>query len=197
MTLVHRWFNQGQGVQPPLCAQRVSDQARQHGRGKSRGPVVNERDLEATVLAMLLVANKPHGTIILVDARGFKAPDWQSHHIGTYYQNLHGNIRHDDFMQVWLRLMRRLRDELLSRISPMRPASAAFYCKSGKHRSVGLAWTLTKILREHDWNVELWHTMREYWQFGSCCECAECATDTPSKLALLAEGRPESGLMPD
>ena len=91
--------------------------------------------------------------------------------------------------------MTRLRDELLSN-DRMRPVIVAFYCKSGKHRSVGLAWTLTKILREHDWNVELWQTMREYWQFGSCCECAECATDTPSKLALLAEVRPESGLLP-
>ena len=49
---------------------------------------------------------------------------------------------------------------------------------------------MTQILREHDWNVELWHTMREYWHLGSCRECAECATDTPSKLALLAEIRP-------
>ena len=98
-------------------------------------------------------------------------------------------------MLVWPRLVMRLRDELLSS-DRMRPVIIAFYCKSGKHRSVGLAWTLTKILREHDWNVDLWHAMREYWSFDSCKECAECATDTPTKLALLAEVRPRSELLP-
>ncbi len=93
--------------------------------------------------------------------------------------------------------MMRLRDEVLNG-DPMRPVIVAFYCKSGKHRSVGLAWTLNKILlrQEPAWNVELWHTMREYWHLGSCRECAECARETPSKLALLAEIRPGSGLPP-
>ena len=98
-------------------------------------------------------------------------------------------IRHDDFTQLWPRLMARLRDELLSS-DRMRPVIVDFYCKSGKHRSVGLAWTLTKILREHQ-NVELWHTMRGYWQLGCCYECDECATATPEKLALLEEVCPE------
>ena len=85
--------------------------------------------------------------------------------------------------------MMRLHAEL--RRDPMRPLIVAFYCKVGKHRSVALAWTLTNISRRDPaLNVELWHTMREYWHLGSCRECAECATDTPSKLALLAEIRP-------
>ena len=50
---------------------------------------------------------------------------------------------------------------------------------------------MTKILREHDWNVELWHTMRGYWHLGCCCECAE--PDTPEKMAFLEEVRPERG----
>ena len=78
----------------------------------------------------------------------------------------------------------------------MCPIIVAFFCRSGKHRSVGLAWTLTKIPREHDWNVELWHAMRGYWQFGCCCECDECATDTPEKLALLEGVRPECEALP-
>ena len=78
----------------------------------------------------------------------------------------------------------------------MRPLIVAFYCKSGKHRSVGLAWALTQILRrEHDWNVELCHTMREYWHIGSCRECAARTTDTPEKLALL-EDRPDCEALP-
>ena len=89
-----------------------------------------------------------------------------------------------------------LRDALL-RTDPAHPAIVAFYCKSGKHRSVGLAWALTKFLRqEPSWNVELWHTMREYWHLGSCRECAECATDTPEKLALLEAVRPECEALP-
>eukprot|EP00975_Prorocentrum_lima_P052772 11061701-Prorocentrum_lima.AAC.1 len=50
---------------------------RDSSRGSGRGAVVNERDLEATVLAMLSVAKKPIGMIILVDSRGFKAPHGQ------------------------------------------------------------------------------------------------------------------------
>ena len=91
---------------------------------------------------MPTVSNKPSGTVILVDSRGFKAPRGQrpaTHHIGTYYQNLRDIIRHRDFSQVRPRLVMRLRDELLSS-DRMRPVIVAFFCKSGKHRSVGLAW---------------------------------------------------------
>ena len=99
-------------------------------------------------------------------------------------------ISHPDFKLVWPDLIERLRIEL-RRSDPMRPVYVAFYCKVGKHRSVALAWTLTNILRQEPaLNVELWHTMREYWNFGSCRECAECATDSREKLALLANIRP-------
>ena len=199
VTLVNRWFNQSMGMQPPLCVRRVHEQAMGRSRGSGRGAVINEQDLEATVLETLSVAEKPVGTIVLVDSRGFKAPPGQrhaTHHIGTYYENLRGLIRHDDFKVLWPRLLRRVCDELNSS-NRMRPVIVAFYCKSGKHRSVGLAWILTQILREHDWNVELWHMMREYWHLGSCNECIECATDTEAKRALLREVRPQAELLPE
>ena len=196
VTLVHRWFNQGQGLRPPRCACVVHEQA--HGgrsRGGGLGPVIKERDLEVTVKEMLQVAQKPTGTVILVDARGFKTHQRDTYHIGTHELNLQGILRHPNFLQVWPRLTRRLPDALLDR-DHSRPADVAFYCKSGKHRSVGLAWALTHMLRELGWNVDLWHSMREYWHIGSCRECPQCAADNPSKLALLANVRRASRLLP-
>ena len=99
-------------------------------------------------------------------------------------------------MQLWPRLMASLKDELLSREDRKRPIIVAFYCKSGKHRSVGLAWTLTKILRSKGWNVDLWHTMQHYWAFDTCRECAMCANDTPEKLGLLFQVNPISQALP-
>ena len=148
---------------------------------------------------MLTIAGKPTGAIPLVDARGFKTPPGQRQparqHIGTYYDNLRAIVTHSDFATVWSRVTWHLSDAL-SRAAPTSPVVVAFYCKSGKHRSVGLAWALTKILRERDWGVELRHTMREYWHIGSCRECAECARDSDEKLALLNAIRPQIGLLP-
>ena len=146
---------------------------------------------------MLAVAKKPQGTIILVDARGFKAtrgqPPPARHRIGTCYENLHDLVRHRDFAKVWPRLMWRLSDALHN-TDHAHPVAVAFYCKSGKHRSVGLAWALTKILRERYWDVGLRHTMREYWHLGSCRERGACARDTNDKPALLESFRPQIGL---
>ena len=128
-----------------------------------------------------------HATALRATARG---------HIGTYYKHLRDIVTHRDFAAVWSRATWHLGDAL-SRADTAHPVIVAFYCKSGKHRSVGLAWALTKILRERDWNVELRHTMREYWHIGSCRECAECARDTDEKLALLDDIRPQPGLLPD
>ena len=53
-----------------------------------------------------------------------------------------------------------------------------FYCKSGKRLSVALAWPLTQHLRQLNYSVDLWHSMREYWHIGSCRECDQCNTDS-------------------
>ena len=105
----------------------------------------------------------PIGTIIVVDARGFKAPrgvHQARDHIGTYYDNLNNIFSRGDCKPVWARMMWRFRDAL-NTTDPSHPIIVAFYCKSGKHRSVGLAWALTTLLRERGWVVELRHTMRE------------------------------------
>ena len=178
----------------------MQEQAGGRSRGQGRGAAVDARDLEETVRAMLTIAGKPIGAILLVDARGFKTPPGHRpparQHIGTCYNNLRDIVTHRDFATVWSRVTWNLSDAL-SRADPASPVVVAFYCKSGKHRSVGLAWALTKILRERDWNVELRRTMREYWHIGSCRECAERARDTDEKLALLDDIRPQPGSLPD
>ena len=59
-----------------------------------------------------------------------------------------------------------------------------FTAKSGKRRSVALAWLLTQYLRQLNYSVHLWHPMREYWHIGSCRECDQCSKDPIDKLKL-------------
>ena len=69
-------------------------------------------------------------------------------------------MQHRDFNQVWPSLMQNLQAELAVEHS-QRPLDIVFFCKSGKHRSVGLAWVLSKTLIPLGYNTELWHAMRE------------------------------------
>ena len=74
IALVRRWFNQGHSLRPPECVERVRTQSKGIPRGCGFGPEVNHDDMARTVLAMLRVTQKPTGHVIVVDARGFKAP---------------------------------------------------------------------------------------------------------------------------
>ena len=66
------------------------------------------------------------------------------------------------------------------------PVNVLFYCKSGKHRSVALAWLLTQYLRKPNYSVDWRRSMREYWHIGSCRrESYLCARGSPDKLRLV------------
>ena len=60
-----------------------------------------------------------------------------------------------------------------------------FTAKSGKRRSVALAWLLTQYLRQRNYSADLWHPMREYWHIGSCRECVQCNKDSIEKFKLV------------
>ena len=96
-----RWFGEGQQIAPPEVVRRLDSQAQRHGRGGGRGPLIDESDLEATVAEMLRVTQRPNGTVIVVDSRGFKTDRKDTHHVGTYYQNLHHIVEHSCFEPVW------------------------------------------------------------------------------------------------
>ena len=78
-----------------------------------------------------------------------------------------------------------MRLELVNDAAAFAPIDVVFYFKSGKRRSVGLAWLLTQYLRKLNYSADLWHAMREYWHIGSCRECALCALDSPEKQRLV------------
>ena len=139
-----RWFGEGQQIAPPEVVRRLDSQAQRHGRGGGRGPLIDESDLEATVAEMLRATQRPHGTVIVVDSMGFKSDRKDAHHVGTYYQNLHDIVEHSCFEPVWQGLITKLRLELLNDAAASVPINVVFYCKSGKRRSVGLAWLLTQ-----------------------------------------------------
>ena len=139
--------------------------------------------MESTAAEMLRVTNRPHGTVIVVDARGFKSQRKETHHVGACYQNLRDIAEHRDFEPLWAPLIGKLREKLATASSV--PINVVFYCKSGKHRPVALAWLLTQYLRTLNYSVDLWRSMREYWHIGSCRECDLCARGSPDKLRLV------------
>ena len=79
-----RWFGEGQQMDPPQVVHRLDVQAYERGRGGGRGPRVDQDDVESTAAEMLRVTNRPHGTVIVVDARGFKLQRQDTHHVGAY-----------------------------------------------------------------------------------------------------------------
>ena len=75
------------------------------------------------------MTQRPHGTVIVVDLRGFKSNRKDTHHVGTYYQNLHGIVEHSCFESVWQGLLTKLCLELLNDAAASVPINVALYCK--------------------------------------------------------------------
>ena len=167
-------------MDPPQVVHRLDLQAHERGRGGGRGPKVDQDDVESTAAEMLRVTNRPHGTVIVVDARGFKSQRKDTRHVGAYYQNLRDIAEHRDFEPLWAPLITKLRQELANAAASSVPINVA--CK---RRSVSLARLLTQYLRKLNYSVDLWHSMREYWHIGSCRECDLCARGSPDKLRLV------------
>ena len=59
------------------------------------------------------------------------------------------------------------------------------YCRKGRHRSVSIACLLHQPLARATWDSRLWHSMRDFWDLGTCGKCPECAPVTPEKLMIL------------
>ena len=85
--------------------------------------------MESTAAEMLRVTNRPHGTVIVVDTRGFKSQRKDTHHVGAYYQNLRDIAEHCDFEPLRAPLITKLRQELADATASSVPINVVFYCK--------------------------------------------------------------------
>jgi len=90
---------------------------------------VDQDDVESTAAEMLRVTNRPHGTVIVVDTRGFKSQRKDTHHVGAYYQNLRDIAEHCDFEPLRAPLITKLRQELADATASSVPINVVFYCK--------------------------------------------------------------------
>ncbi len=147
--------------------------------------------------------------MIIVDCRGFPDPHRDRrrgpNHIGTDEGIIRRLVEHPDFPEFWRVLWERMNRRLAQVfVQPAAGGSAprtdaaggsaprtdapgltiVFYCKKGRHRSVAAAWLATQLLGKRGYNVQQFHAMRDFWQLGTCNECAACAACTEAKLKL-------------
>ncbi len=198
--LAERWF-QGRRLIPPPAASEVA---------ASRRNPVDHDDMDSFVRAMMDTENIDcHAYMLTVDCRGFADPEALRrrrregiNHIGTDETILHRLVLHNEFAPLWLsciqRLNRRLPGGDLAGVAggsapSSAPATVVFFCKKGRHRSVGMAWLTAQLLLAQGYNVVLRHTMRDFWALGTCNECRACASSAASKMQIYNRAR---GLLP-
>ena len=130
---------------------------------------------------------------ILMDVRHFRNPPKgeERRHLGEHPGNLQRFVEHRKF-EGWVRKLKN-KLEVLGKVH--RPVRVAFYCRSGRHRSVSAAWFLRKV-GEHieswgaheGWQCMVSHLSQHTWddktcQGGSCCEVCR-GPSTQSEWAL-------------
>uniref|UniRef100_A0A7S4SS05 RapZ C-terminal domain-containing protein n=1 Tax=Alexandrium monilatum TaxID=311494 RepID=A0A7S4SS05_9DINO len=123
---------------------------------------------------------------MLCDARVFSDP-------GS--SNLSGHIgQHPDIlsrisaMAAFPRWVEDVKAHVAHRLGGSAEASVAFYCKSGKHRSVACAWFLQHFCKHEGWDCEVRHLCQSSWHRtcrGMCEECREPSTRSDQRELAL------------
>ena len=182
LKFLSRWFTHGCRTRGPDSASAVvAQEAAGPSRGRGKGAAVDEALLVDTVHHMLHAGRRPTGgRILLYDARGFHGQHPSTFHLGTFPPNMEAIVHHGDFSPLWIRIMLQVRAAVIEE-DPAQPLTIVLYCKSGKHRSVALAWLTYCALLQLNYKAELWHAMRGYWELGSCNECQHCRQNDDQK----------------
>jgi len=62
------------------------------------------------------------------------------------------------------------------------------FCKSGRHRSVGIASLIWEVARLTRWDIQVDHLSASSWWLGTCNNCRECqdASDPRKEIAVNA-----------
>jgi len=120
---------------------------------------------------------------VFKDTRSFFDPS-NVQHIGVHPTILSGMVANRGFRR-WLAS---LRDEVKQAASQTNHIRVAFYCKSGRHRSVAGARLFKHCAEAEGWGCEqVEHLSRKHWKHicqGTCAECREDAESSERTEAL-------------
>ena len=188
--LLERGFWQT-GARPSQFAENVSDSMR-----RGEGGLLDQNDLREAIADYCIATKRPVGDVHVFDSRCFMDPHRPDvNHVGTDLAVLRGVVSHPRFPAWWRAKATHIADVLFTHLAPppWTPLLAAgptfaFFCRKGRRRSVAMATLLTELLRAHGWEVEVCHFHQDYWQFGTCNQCATCRElRTADKCVLYRE----------
>ena len=149
----------------------LADICRNYARGGA------EALISVEMLRMALRRRGVGEVSLIHDTRRFRDPAGVGslsrslrNHVGIHPENLRGMVQHRAF-SGWIR---HLRDDVMEAFRDAAELSLAFYCKSGRHRSVAAARFMQHFAEFEGWSVQVEHLSRFGW--GRTCSglCAEC-----------------------
>jgi hypothetical protein len=123
--------------------------------------------------------------IVPVDCRMFFDPAGHTGHVGLHSRVVEGVVRHPEFAAWMAGVVRGIDSHVQEAASQGTPARGlrvvvAFYCKSGRHRSVAAASLVAGCIATSDFERlglvfgDTTHLARGFWGGRMCNGCAEC-----------------------
>ena len=151
-------------------------------------------DLKEAIRDYCAVTKRWIGDVHVFDSRCFTDPHRPRgvNHVGTDLAVLQGVVNHPRFETWWKAKTTHIANVLFTHLAATPPPAAgptfAFFCRKGRHRSVAMATLLTELLLARGWTVEVCHFHQEFWEFGTCNQCASCRDlRTDAKCTLFKE----------
>ena len=158
-----------------------------------RSSLQDEALREALVEAQLV--NRKKDVIFLVDTRVFTDPGRGANrrHCGTHDDILNGFVYHRKFNR-FLHVLASIHTYIATRYNPNSEYVLAFYCKSGRHRSVAastIAAHLSECTPDLPSPTNTFHACARYWYMlcGGSQQCARCHEQNHARNAALARAR--------
>lgn len=67
-----------------------------------------------------------------------------------------------------------IKDVVMKTLKSCGEVAVAFYCKSGRHRSVACAWFLEQFCKHEGWKCQVAHLCQSSWKTTCRGECEDC-----------------------
>ena len=113
-------------------------------------------------------------------------------HLGMHLTVLQGLVRSPMFDNFFRDLVQVANSVLSERLAydkehPSEPCipTFCFFCRKGRHRSVGIATIFANFLADSGWRVDVAHLMQSYWRLETCGECEECRSRDDEKMRII------------
>lgn len=141
-----------------------------------------EAEVPETMLRGVLKKRVGMHIDVLSDARMFTDPASTnlSRHIGQHPDILSRIAK----MRNFPRWVEKMKGGVAKTLDTSDEACVAIYCRSGKHRSVALAWFLRCFCEHEGWLPEVRHLCESSWKStckGRCAECQMTSARSPQR----------------